>query len=98
VPEGEAGARKLTEINEPAPVELGFLERIAAVFGRDQKPPRKVTKVDEPAAGTAQLVQESRGSGFLEPLAKVIAEGGVAIGKAGGCAVLTVITLGFKSC
>jgi hypothetical protein len=97
-PAASPDARKLTEVNEPAETAPGWLERIAAVLGRDTKPPRVVTKTDEPAAGAAQLLQESRGSGFLEPLAKVIAEGGVALGKAGGCAVLTVLTLGFRSC
>lgn len=98
-PEIPEEAVRTVKVNEPATLELGFVDHLRRLFGGDAKLPRKTTETQEPAAlAGCQLVQESRGSGFLEPLAKVIAEGGVAIGNAGGCAVLRVLTLGWRGC
>jgi len=59
------------------------------------KPSIKTTTT-EPAAQPAQVLQESHGSAFLEPLVKVIGATGAAVGTAAGRAIICVATLGWR--
>lgn len=97
LPDSYAGDGKVrTEVNEPASTEIGWLERLAAALGRDQKPPRKITTTEAPAGATGQLVQQSHGSGVLEPLAETIKATGSAFGAFAGKVVVCVLTAGFR--
>jgi hypothetical protein len=104
------GADATAQVYGDCPAPLLLPEGLTTTEKREQSIDRtfpradetRVTTVTTPAElaqqtlGDPPLLLESKGSAFLEPLAKVIGEVGVAFGTAAGRVVVCVITLGWR--